>query len=468
MSPAGDFRRAWGTAEKRLFLHDIGHIRRTGMDHFPHSQAPADGTGVQPRSGAKISQKAFWIGVFLACAGTFAPSGCHDRTAPAARNIVLIVIDTMRADRLGALGADPSPTPALDRLAARAQLFEQARTTAPFTMPATASLMTGRYPDGVGIRNHSVADRLSEQAPTIAELARAAGYRTAAVVTNPWLARPSSGFRRGFERFVTGRDRPPGTDDATGWRMSAAGVANAAIEILAADHNAPTFVWVHFMDAHMPYTPSPTYADKRAPRAQASHTLANFADEDFDRQALYFSAADADDIEIVRTAYDAAIETVDHEISRILATLDDDDIVIVAADHGESLGEHGLFFAHDFTLYRVASPRAADPATAGDQAGAHSNASVPSRRLTDFVRRDPAHLPERTRRGCAPDGIRPIAGFVRRLRARAREVRSLPLSRSSRSRGALEFVATRKSKVDPNSRSRRRPVRSLRSSIGPG
>jgi arylsulfatase A-like enzyme len=238
----------------------------------------------------------------------------------------------------------------MDRFAERAQVFEQAQATAPYTMPSTASLMTGRYADELGIRNHSVADRLPADRPTIATVARAAGYRTAAVVTNPWLARPSSGFRRSFDSFVTGRDRTGRTENSAGWRMPAARVADAALDILRSERTDPLFLWIHFMDAHMPYGRGPDDIAKIV--APASGTLEQFTAEDFDRQALFFSGSGPADAENVRAAYDAAIRTIDSEVSRILQTLDEDDIVIVAADHGEALGDHGLFFAHDFTLYQ--------------------------------------------------------------------------------------------------------------------
>lgn len=333
-----------------MFLHNIGHIRQCGGGQNRRFRAPLAGTGVRPRSGAKVWRKARRAAVFLAWVGIFATSGCRQPTAAAPPDIVLILIDTMRADRLGALGARPSPTPALDRLAAGAHVFENATATAPYTMPSTASLMTGRYADTLGIRNHSVDDRLPADTPTIASLARAAGYRTAAVVTNPWLARPSSGFRRAFDSFVSGRDREDGIEDSRRWRMPAAGVADAAVETLRTERSEPLFLWIHFMDAHMPYAPGPGATSQYA--ARSGGTLERFAAEDFDRQTLFFSGSDPDDAENVRAAYDAAIRTIDAEIARILENVDENDIVIVAADHGEALGEHGLFFAHDFTLYQ--------------------------------------------------------------------------------------------------------------------
>jgi len=310
-------------------------------------------TGVPPRSGANILRKFWKVAGSFACAGIFALSGCQSspHTPPVSRssapNIILIVIDTMRADRLGTDGQRPSATPTLDRLAKTSLVFEQAQATAPFTMPSTASLMTGRYPDQLGIRNHSVGDRLSANHATLAQLARARGYRTAAVVTNAWLARPQSGFRHGFDQFVTGRN------ESTRWRMSAARVTDAAVHILNKESATPLLLWVHFMDTHMPYQASPRFAAKHdVASVMNSSSMADFENEEFDRQALFFGEIEKADFEQTRALYDAAVETVDHEIARILATLDDEDIVVVVADHGESLGDHGLFFAHDFTLYQ--------------------------------------------------------------------------------------------------------------------
>jgi arylsulfatase A-like enzyme len=335
-----------------MIIHDLRSIHGGHQLRLSSENGLWSNTGVPPRSGANFLRKFSKVAGSLACAGIFAASGCQStpHSQPishgSAPSIILIVIDTMRADRLGTNGNRPSVTPTLDRLAKTSLVFEQAQATAPFTMPSMASLMTGRYPDQLGIRNHSVRDRLPSNRATLAELARARGYRTAAVVTNPWLARRLSGFRRGFDRFVTGRD------NSTQWRMSAARVTDAAVKILNEGSDKPLLLWVHFMDTHMPYQASPRFAAKHDVASVMSSATADFENEEFDRQALFFGEIEKADLEQTRALYGAAVETVDHEIARILATLDEEDIVIIAADHGESLGDHGLFFAHDFTLYQ--------------------------------------------------------------------------------------------------------------------
>jgi arylsulfatase A-like enzyme len=332
-----------------MIIHDLRSIHGRLQLRLSREKGLWSKTGVPPRTGANILRKLCEVAGSFACAGIFALSGCQSSppiSHSSAPNIILIVIDTMRADRLGTDGNGPSATPTLDRLAKTSLVFEQAQATAPFTMPSTASLMTGRYPDQLGIRNHSVEDRLPGNRATLAQLARARGYRTAAVVTNPWLARPQSGFRRGFDQFVTGRD------ESTRWRMSAARVTDAAVHILNKGSDKPLLLWVHFMDTHMPYQASPRFAAKHDVASVMNSATADFENEEFDRQALFFGEIEKTDLEKARALYNAAVETVDHEIARILATLDDEDIVVVVADHGESLGDHGLFFAHDFTLYQ--------------------------------------------------------------------------------------------------------------------
>jgi arylsulfatase A-like enzyme len=205
------------------------------------------------------------------------------------------------------------------------------------TMPAMAALMTGRYGHTVGIVGHSRRDRLERNVETLASVARRAGYRTAAVVTNPWLATPPSGFVRDFETFVSGRTLGRGKT-----RLRADEVVDETERILRTGDGRPAFLWVHFMDAHMPYTDG---------------KVATPITEDFTRSAnarsrIFFEAPYPDaDIAATRAAYNLAITRIDAALGRLLDRLPRDAIVVVLADHGESLGEHGLHFAHDFTLY---------------------------------------------------------------------------------------------------------------------
>jgi arylsulfatase A-like enzyme len=248
--------------------------------------------------------------------------------------VLLLTLDTVRADRVG---GPRDLTPALDELASRARVFANARSPAPFTMPAMAAVMTGLYPHSVGIGSHSRQDRLSPESPTLAELARRAGYETAAVVTNPWLASEDSGFARGFDRFSSGRTR--GGSRA---RMSADEVVAEGLTILREARKRPLLLWLHFMDAHMPY------GDALSETA-IGRDFAGGADE---RARLFFRAPyDPAEIHAATLAYDAAVAKIDKALAPLLAAVGDHAILVVLADHGESLGEHGLHFAHDFTVY---------------------------------------------------------------------------------------------------------------------
>jgi len=291
-----------------------------------------------PRSGAKW----FSSGITLtACviAAACAPGRTGGRADSERPPIVLVVLDTVRADRLPPHAGVrlEAGTPALDRLASESMVFREARSPAPLTMPAMAAVMTGRYPHAVGINGHSRSDRLSPQARTLAGIAREAGYRTAAVVTNPWLAHPTTGFSRDFETFVSGRALGRSRE-----RMPAAEVVDQAVRILESRDPRPVFLWLHFLDAHMPYTDGEI--DTRITRDFAASPAA--------RSKIFFETPYTPaEIAATHKAYDAAIARIDAALERLLARVPTNAVVVVIADHGESLGEHGLHFAHDFTLY---------------------------------------------------------------------------------------------------------------------
>lgn len=267
--------------------------------------------------------------------------------------ILLIVADTLRADRLGSYGYPLPTSPRIDSLATGSLLYESAMTPAPFTMPAMAGLLTGRYPETVGVANHSRADRLVEEAHTLAEAAKLAGYRSAAVVSNPWLARPSMGFSQGFETFITTAQ----SSHTQPQRMDATTVTDLAMEMLARMSGAPFLLWVHYMDTHMPYKAPSTFTARFGNESGTSRVMADFTDPTTDRQELYFEPGyENGEIESTKRLYDAAVAYMDSEIGRLLDRMKelglyDEAIIIFLADHGESLGEHGLFFAHDFTVY---------------------------------------------------------------------------------------------------------------------
>ena len=206
--------------------------------------------------------------------------GCTKSERPEPPSILLVTLDTTRADSIGPGNPKGISTPAFNALAARARQFRQAYATVPQTLPSHASMLTGLYPAGHGL--HENARYLGEQHPLVAEKLRAAGYRTAAFVSAFPVAR-QFGLARGFDVY----------DDQFAEERSSRETTDRALAWLRGETQRPVFLWVHYFDPHYPYTPS----------------------------------------------YGGEIAAMDAQLGRLLAVWDG--AVIVAGDHGESLGEHG-------------------------------------------------------------------------------------------------------------------------------
>jgi arylsulfatase A-like enzyme/Tfp pilus assembly protein PilF len=249
---------------------------------------------------------------------------CHRRARP---NVLLVTVDTLRADRLGCYGFGLAHTPAIDRLAEEGVRCTDAASSAPITLPAHASIMTGLYPPAHGVRDNGNY-ALGPDAVTLAERLGAAGYRTAAFVSAAVLTR-SYGLDQGFGVYdddLWSEDTPPlfmirerparRTTDRTlrwldDWKKHADG--------------DPFFLWVHFFDPHQPLNP-----------------------------------VSADLAAIAPTPYDAEIAEADRGVGRLVEWLRqegvlDETLVVFTADHGESLDEHGEpthgIFVYDSTIH---------------------------------------------------------------------------------------------------------------------
>jgi choline-sulfatase len=248
---------------------------------------------------------------------------------PVKPNLVLITMDTTRADHLGCYGDAAAATPSLDALAREGALFDQAIAVAPLTLPSHVSMLTSLYPVRHGVRDN--ADfRLSDKETTLAEHLKSQGYRTAASVGAYMLA-SDLGLAQGFDAYHEPKRRladpmadPAGMSFVRIAERPAAAVASDALEDLAGMKSGPFFLWVHFYDPHRPYTPPEAFARRFPSRP-----------------------------------YDAEIASMDSEIGRIVEQLKaagvyDRTIVAAIADHGESLGEHGEqthgLFLYDATL----------------------------------------------------------------------------------------------------------------------
>ncbi|HEX5043727.1 MAG TPA: sulfatase-like hydrolase/transferase [Candidatus Polarisedimenticolaceae bacterium] len=233
-------------------------------------------------------------------------------SAPPPPSVLLVTIDTLRADHVGAYGRRPSPTPNLDRLAASGVRFDEARTLVPLTLPAHASLLTAMLPPRHGLRANGLG-RLKEGVTTLAEVLRARGYRTAAVVASVVLDR-AHGLDRGFD--VYDDNQRVGDRAAFGYAERGASQIASSAQAALGKLQGPFFLWVHLYDPHRPWV-----APARFPGGGYDAEIA-FADEA---------------LETVRRAAD----------TRAGGRL----VVAVAGDHGESLGEQGED-QHGYTIHR--------------------------------------------------------------------------------------------------------------------
>jgi choline-sulfatase len=237
------------------------------------------------------------------------------------RPVVLVTIDTLRVDRVGAYGGG-TLTPHLDALADSGVRFDAAIAQVPLTLASHVTILTGLRPYRHGVRTND-GFRLGSATPTLAEAFHAAGYATGAFVGAYPLA-SSTGLDRGFDRYDDDFLRTPGTTSQTVERRAGAVVDAALAWITEQPPSTPCFVWLHLFDPHTPYDPPPPYQ-------------AEYRDRPYDGEVAYTDAS-------IGRLFDGlrALHVFDRAI------------VMVVADHGEGLGEHGELthgtFLYDATI----------------------------------------------------------------------------------------------------------------------
>jgi arylsulfatase A-like enzyme/Flp pilus assembly protein TadD len=242
-------------------------------------------------------------------------------------NIILITLDTTRADRMGFLGSKRGLTPNLDTMAQDGIAFSRAYAHVPITTASHATILTGTYPQYNHVNDFAVP--LSSRLPYLPDLLHAQGYHTGAFVSSlilDPLDGTAPGFDRGFEVYDAGFHlRRPGTDRYKSVERRAGDVVNHALSWLSQLQNGPFFLWVHLYDAHDPYDPPPPFK-------------ARFASQPYDGEIAYA---------------DSAVGKLLDEIRK--HRLYDETLIAVMADHGESLGAHGEnthgIFLYDDTLH---------------------------------------------------------------------------------------------------------------------
>jgi len=273
---------------------------------------------------------------------------------PAPRLLLLVTVDTLRADRLAAFGSTLGLTPHLDALAAESTVFTAAYASAPFTLPSVAALMTGKPPEAIGIhRNESL---LSANVQTLAAALRDRGWHTRAVVSN-FVLRSSTGIDNGFDAFddeFSQREAVRGWPERDALRTTDA--ALASLDRCLEQAPPACFLWVHYQDPHGPYTPPGDLRAEELVRERDTpdgRRVLPLRDDQLGIGGIprYQAIDEHRDVGFYRAGYHAEIRYVDREIGRLLdgvarRGVGRRAVVAFTADHGEGLGEDDYWFAH--------------------------------------------------------------------------------------------------------------------------
>ncbi len=285
-------------------------------------------------------------------------------------NIVFILVDTLRADRLGCYGRPGGLSPMMDELAREGVLLERAIATSPWTLPSVASYFCGYYPTVHKVTSYSEALKTArgpagavryfgDEFTTLAEVLQANGYATAGFSANPFITR-KFGFAQGFEHF----------DASFAANETHGNIVNeAALKWLEQrDQSKPFFLYLHYMDVHDPYKASEKYVEPLVTAVERMPNKTLLTDAEMKRHKNYFGKSavayrsSTRHTKLFRYAdywrarYDAGVPQVNQYLDELrvkLAKLElwDDAYVILTSDHGESLGEHQLW-AHGLSAHQ--------------------------------------------------------------------------------------------------------------------
>ncbi len=320
-----------------------------------------------PRATLEIGANA--VAFVLAASFSLGACGPTKRAGTPPRNLILVTVDTLRADRMSAfgharatsdlagvgevLGTVPAARKSLDELAAEGVVFARALAPRGMTFPSIATLFTGLAPLEHGAFENQ--ELLCTEVTTLAETLKDAGFATGAFTTNPLLV-PDSGIEQGFERFYSDRS---GERDLLAVRAAVEWLAELDLE-----GGPPIFLWLHLMGPHLPYAPAPLEGVDYA-RLFTEPAYAGPADGSREFLDAAHSASmpwEAQDLEHVRALYDGEIARIDHVVSlfvEILSGVQSEQPVDVlsrsifafVADHGEELGERHGYFGHSKSVF---------------------------------------------------------------------------------------------------------------------
>ncbi len=271
----------------------------------------------------------WWMALFVAAASV-ALAACFMRPVPP--NILIIVVDTLRADHLSSYGYERDTTPVIDAFAKENVRFTRAISAAPWTPPSVASILTGLYPSAhrmmppnASLLERRIAVRLDSSLDTLPEKLKSAGYRTAAITPNPWM-KQGFGFRQGFDHYIYRSWAPAGVINHEAGKL---------IERFADDRRTPFFLYLHYFDPHDPYAPPPPFDS----RYQGTLRSRSYPPQQTEWINLY----------------DGEIRYMDTALGWLFALLKEKDlyedmVILLVADHGEQFLERGAQ-GHGHHLY---------------------------------------------------------------------------------------------------------------------
>jgi arylsulfatase A-like enzyme len=287
-------------------------------------------------------RRVLWAG---ALALLWVVQGCSDARRP---NVLLITLDTVRADHLSSYGYPEPTTPQLDAFASRATRYRTCFATSPWTVPSHASLFTGRHPFEHGAhsfepqgKEYNNVFRLDDSHETLAEVLGKEGYVTAGIVANRVYLDPLLNLEQGFETWEVEHVHSPR-------------INRHVFRWLEQHRGQSFFLFVNYMDAHRPYNVTPSAGERRYPKSQSpSRTL-----DALISRVMVEAGPPGELGELVVEQYDRAIRNLDAQLGRLLQRLEslglyDDTLIVVTSDHGEYFGEHGLV-EHSKDVYRQA------------------------------------------------------------------------------------------------------------------
>lgn len=266
-----------------------------------------------------------------------------DAPRPNGWNVLIVVVDTLRADHLGLYGYERQTSPHIDALAQRAVVFDTMYSQAPWTKPSVASIFTSLYPVQHQVLREGTDNQLAPAIETLAEILQKHGYRTAAVSENPHVQR-ATGFDQGFDHFTGIR----------GYKGDSGQFMRKAKSWLMEDSEKPFFLYVHLLDPHGPYAPDDPGAFLDGLETSQPLVREGKVGKIVDGESLAVPLS-AGDVAYLEALYDAEIREIDEAIGGLVEVLEtrgllENTVVVLTSDHGEEFLEHGAI-KHGYHLY---------------------------------------------------------------------------------------------------------------------